>query len=73
MEAGTMGHPTCPLHVRRSTEGVSGPDDQTSDYNGLKKEVMHRYVYTLMNQSQRFNDWTASPLLQMHDLIRLAH
>ena len=51
-------------------------DVQASNYEGLKKEILRRYGYTLISRSQRFHDWTydatASPRSQMHDLIRLA-
>ena len=33
-------------------------DDQASNYEGLKKEILRRYGYTLISRSQRFHDWT---------------
>ncbi|XP_064195362.1 uncharacterized protein LOC135256967 [Anguilla rostrata] len=49
--------------------------EQATHYEGLKKEILRRYGYTLIGRAQRFHDWTydatASPRSQMHDLIRL--
>jgi hypothetical protein len=39
--------------------------DQATHYEVVKKEILRRYDYTLINKAQRFHDWaydlTATP------------
>jgi hypothetical protein len=40
--------------------------DQATHYEGLKKEILHWYGYTLISKAQRFHDW-AYDLTATHD------